>query len=189
MVKRVVLVHGWDGVPDDAWKPWLKEQLAQKGWTWIAPQLPGGEHPTVGEWLTVLQKVMPAPDKHTFFVGHSLGCPAILRYLETLPADVKLGGVVLVAGFCSSLTDAPELDAFTATPFDFGKIKTMAKKSIVIGSRDDTVIPFGKVLELQAALGAELIIDDGKGHFSQNDGITELSSVLKALEKCYQQRF
>ncbi|MBM3230492.1 serine hydrolase family protein [Candidatus Pacearchaeota archaeon] len=187
-MKRVVLVHGWDGVPDDAWKPWLKEQLEKKGWKWIAPQFPGGEHPTIDEWMTVLKETIPDPDKHTYFVGHSLGCPAILRYLATLPSDARIGGIVLVAGFCSSLSDAPEINSFTAQPFPFGEIKQRVMKTIVIGGRKDPAIPFGKVLELQAELGGELMLDDGKGHFGADDRITELPSVLKALEKCYQQR-
>ena len=187
MVKRVVLVHGWDGNPTDSWKPWLKEQLEKKGWKWSAPQFPGGEHPKLAEWLEVLRATIPDPDKHTYFVGHSLGCAAILRYLETLPSDVKIGGVVLVAGFVSS-TGESELAEFTTEPFAFGELRQRIIKSIVIGGRDDPAVPFGKVLELQAELGAELMIDDGKGHFAEDDGITELPSVLKALEKCYQQR-
>ena len=188
MAKRVVLVHGWDGDPTDSWKPWLQAQLEQKGWKWSAPQLPGGEHPQLEEWLGVLKDAIPDPDKHTYFVGHSLGCAAILRYLETLPADTRIGGMVFVAGFCSTLDDAPELDSFTNAPFAFGEIQQRVIKSIVIGGRKDPAVPFGKVLELQAELGAELVIDDGKGHFADDDGITELPSVLKALEKCYQQR-
>lgn len=188
MAKRVVSVHGWDGVPDDAWKPWLEAQLEKKGWKWLAPSFPGGKHPKLEEWLAVLKEVMPDPDKHTYFVGHSLGCAAILRYVEGLSDDVKVGGLVLVAGFCSSLDDTPAIASFTTEPFDFGSIRQKVKKTIVIGGRKDSAVPFGKVLELQAELGAELMIDDGKGHFAAVDGITELPSVLKALEKCYQQR-
>lgn len=184
MVKRVVLVHGWDGGPDDAWKMWLRTQLEKKGWKVIAPQLPGGEEPKLEEWLAVLKQAIPDPDKHTYFVGHSLGCVAILQYLATLPLTTRIGGVVLVAGFLSSIGE-PALEEFTAQPLALGELRGRIIKSLVIGSRDDSVVSFGKVLELQAGLGAELVIDEGKGHFSDS---AELPSVLKALEKCYQQR-
>jgi uncharacterized protein len=189
MVKRVLFAHGWDGVPDDAWKPWLKGELEKKGWEWVAPQLPGGEYPVCVEWVMALQHALPVPDKHTFLVGHSLGCAALLRYVESLPSDTHIGGVVLIAGFCSPLADAPEINSFTTVPFAWETIMQRVKKIIVIGSRDDDVVPLGKILELQAVLRAELMIDEGKGHFSADDDITELPSVLKALEKCYQQRF
>lgn len=187
MAKRVIFVHGWEGKPDDAWKPWLQAQLHKKGWQWIAPQFPGGEHPNVDAWISVLKEVIPDPDKHTYFVGHSVGCAVILRYLEHLPKDVRIGGIVLVAGFASDI-GVSEIAEFTHAPFAFGEIAQRVKKIIVIGGRDDLVVPFGKVLELQAALRAELLIDDGKGHFSESDGVRELPSVLKALENCYQQR-
>lgn len=185
MVKRVVFVHGWDGQPYESWIPWLQTHIEKKGWLFYAPSFPGGEHPKLGEWTEVLKATLPLPDKHTYFVGHSLGCPAILRYLATLPGNTQVGGIVLVGGFCSDIGISP-LMPFLTEPFDFEKIQMIVKKCIVIGSRDDAIVPFGKVLELQAELGAELMIDDGKGHF---DDVTELPSVLKALEKCYQQRF
>ena len=52
---------------------------------------------------------------------------------------------------------------------------------VVIGSHDDDAVPFSKILELQKTFNARLVIDEGKGHFSEGDGIKELPSVLHAL--------
>ena len=32
MVKRVFVVHGWDGHPAEGWFPWLKKELEKRGY-------------------------------------------------------------------------------------------------------------------------------------------------------------
>ena len=51
------------------------------------------EHPFLDEWLGYMHKHIHNPDRKTFLVGHSLGCIAILRYLESLN-EQRIGGAV-----------------------------------------------------------------------------------------------
>lgn len=30
-MKRVIIVHGWDGYPEEGWFPWFKKELEEKG--------------------------------------------------------------------------------------------------------------------------------------------------------------
>ena len=98
MQKRVFIIHGWEGTPDSNWFPWLKNELEKKGFAVAAPQMPNAVCPKMGEWLAYLQKIVGKPDENTFFVGHSLGSIAILRYFESLPDQEKAGGAILRAG-------------------------------------------------------------------------------------------
>jgi len=180
--KRVVLVHGWDGSPDDAWKPWLKGKLSEKGIKFIAPQMPGGENPNLSEWLEVISNNIGKPDENTYFIGHSLGCVAITHYLNTLAESSKIGGCVLIAGFYEDLNE-PSISNFTDIKFDFNKVRKISKKFIFIASEDDDAVPFNKAINFQKKLEAKLIIDNGKGHFSEGDNIKELPSALEALEE------
>ena len=84
MQKRVFLIHGWDGRPDNHWFPYLSLELKANGFDVSAPQMPHAAEPKVGEWLSFLREYVGKPDEQTYFVGHSLGCIAIARYLETL---------------------------------------------------------------------------------------------------------
>jgi predicted alpha/beta hydrolase family esterase len=59
--------------------------------------MPNPETPKKAEWVEHLQKIVPDPNSDTFFVGHSMGCQAIQRYLEKLSDDQMVGGVVFVA--------------------------------------------------------------------------------------------
>ena len=88
MQKRVFIVHGWDGHPKEGWFPWLKQELEKHGFDVFVPQMPEPIMPKIEAWVSHLAGIVNKPDKNTCFVGHSIGCQAILRYLETL--DVKI---------------------------------------------------------------------------------------------------
>src|SRR3989338_4313764 len=87
MQKRAFLIHGWEGRPDGNWFPWLALELKALGWEVNAPQMPNAATPKVSEWLKFLKDYVGKPDKDTYFVGHSLGCITIARYLAGLSSD------------------------------------------------------------------------------------------------------
>ena len=113
--KRAFIIHGWDGYPEEGWFPWLKKELENKEFEAIVPQMPDADAPEIGKWVQHLSNVVGTPDGQTFFVGHSIGCQTILRYLETLPSDAAVGGVVFVAGF------------FTLTNMEDDEVQAIAK--------------------------------------------------------------
>ena len=96
-MKRAVLVHGWSGSPSEHWFPWLKEKLEKMGYRVDAPFMRGHENPVIGEWVGHLEEVAGDYDEETVFVGHSIGCQAILRFVEKIGRKAK--GAVFVAGW------------------------------------------------------------------------------------------
>ena len=50
--------------------------------------MPHAELPKVAEWVMALKNAVGKLDKNTFFVGHSLGCVAVLRYIAVLAKNV-----------------------------------------------------------------------------------------------------
>src|SRR3989338_4452907 len=85
----VFLIHGWEGNPNNHWFPWLSWELKARGWEVNAPQMPNAAKPKVKEWVDFLRDYVGKPDKDTYFVGHSLGCIAIARYLAKLPGNTN----------------------------------------------------------------------------------------------------
>lgn len=179
-MKKVFLVHGWDGNPNNHWFPWLKLELIARGWEVNAPQLPHAANPKVSEWLDFLEDYVGKPAADTYFVGHSLGCITIARYLETLAPKVKVGGCVFVAGF-SGRINVPEIAEFYQLPFDAEAAKKRCGKFVMIFSDNDPYVPMEKSLEMAKQLGAKTILERGKGHFTTGDGVTALPSALSAL--------
>ena len=61
--------------------------------------MPEPEFPRIQNWIPAIAKIVGTPDEQTYFVGHSMGNQAIARYLETLPAEVKIGVLCLWVDF------------------------------------------------------------------------------------------
>lgn len=180
MTKKVFLVHGWEGNPKNHWFPWLTLELKANRFEVSAPQMPHARKPKVKEWLEFLKEYVGKPDTGTYFVGHSLGCITIARYLETLPAKTQVGGSVFVAGFSGRL-NIPEISEFYSFPFDAEKARTHSDKFVMIFSDNDPYVPMEKSLEMARQFGAKTILERGKGHFCASDGVTALPSVLASL--------
>ncbi len=186
MQGRVFIIHGWDGYPEEGWFPWLKKELEAKGFEVHVPEMPNPEEPKIETWVSHLAGVVGDPNKNTYFVGHSVGCQAILRYLESLPTEKRVGGAVFVAGWfiLSDLETEEEKvigKPWVETPIDFEKVKRHTTKFLAIFSDNDYVIPIVNKEMLEERLGAKTIIEREKGHFTGSDGVTKLPSALKAI--------
>jgi uncharacterized protein len=179
-MKRVFIIHGWEADPGSNWFPWLKEELTKKGITAVTPAMPDSAHPDCGRWIGYLKKIVGQVDEDTFFVGHSLGPIAILRFLESLPLDEKAGGVIMVAGFSESL-GIPEIESFFAQPLDYAKVKKMSQRFVVINSNDDPYVPMDRAKILERELGAELIVVHQAGHLNAGTGFFKLPAVLEKI--------
>lgn len=182
MIKRVFLIHGWEGYPEEGWRPWLRKELEKRGYSVFVPSMPNTKHPKMKPWIKHLTKVVGKPDENCYFVGHSLGCITILRYLETLKKGQKVGGVVLVAGFTSNL-GYKDLESFFKKPINWNKIKAKCKKFIAIHSDNDPYVSLHYGEFFKEKLNAELIIEHNKKHFSGDDGIFVLPVALKSVLK------
>ncbi len=189
-MKRVFIVHGWDGYPEEGWFPWLKKELEAKGLKVFVPQLPAPDLPQIESWVAKLSETVGTPDGDTYFVGHSIGCQTIARYLESLPGSVRVGGVIFVAGFFKRLTglendeDVRETaKQWLETPIDWSKVNTHVSKSVAIFSDNDPYVPIDNQDDFKNKLGSDIIIKNGMGHFSGSTGTFELPVVLEELLK------
>jgi predicted alpha/beta hydrolase family esterase len=184
MKKRVFLIHGWGGYPEEAWRPWLKERLEQNGFQVAVPAFPNTDNPNRKEWVAYLHKVIGIPDEHCYFVGHSLGAITIIRYLESLQEGERVGGVVFVAGFDEDLGIKELRDStFFATPIAWEKVRNRIKGCTAIFSDNDPYVSlrFGEVFKEK--LNAEIVELHNMHHFSGDDGVMELPIALeKVLE-------
>lgn len=187
MKKRVFIVHGWDGYPEEGWFPWLKKELELRGFDVTVPQLPDAGSPRIEKWVPKLSEVVGIPDEQTYFIGHSMGCQTVARYLESLLEGVRVGGVVFVAGFFKRLTDLEDDPDVRETekhwlksPIDFQKVKSHLPKSVAIFSDNDPWVPLENLDDFHNQLGSEIVVEHAKGHFSgSRDKITELPIVLE----------
>lgn len=186
-MKRAIIVHCWEGYPEYCWYPYVKRKLGVKGFEVFIPEMPDTENPKLDEWLPELQEIIGEPDEELYLIGHSLGCATVMRYLETLGEDQKIGGAVFVAGFNENV-GFDEIQSFFETPIDLDKIKSTVKKGFVaIYSDDDPYVDLKYADIFKEGLGAEIIIKHNAKHFSGpiegEESCTELPDVISSVEK------
>lgn len=183
MIKKVVLIHGWEGSPENEWLPWVRAELLKKGFEVIVPVLPNSKHPELTAWLDEIEKEIGLVDEETLFVGHSLGCVTVLQFIsKRLSPATKIGGAVFVAGFSGRFAE-PQIKEFYAPEEEVEKTAERINKKFVIYSDNDEWVTPEKANHFGKLLGAETVLVPGKGHFSEDDGIFELPELIEVIEK------
>lgn len=190
-MKKVYLIHGFESWPNRGFLPWLMSELFKRAKIFaVSLEMPCPELPLVGEWVKKINEEIKEPDQNKYLVGHSLGVPAILRYLESLQVGEKIGAVFLVAGFSNPLnvdhpdsdSDFRKFDNFFEKPFNFEYIKERCGKFYIIHGDKDHIVPINEAEILNKELGAQLLILEGAGHF-QSSKVFELPELLELILK------
>ncbi len=184
-MNKVYVVHGYTADATQNWFPWLKQELESRGIETTVFDMPHPLAPKAAEWDAYLAAHIDHCDEQTFFVGHSLGCIALLRYFETLPSDARAGGAVLVSGFCEPVRALPELDEFIK-PIDMDKIKAVVAGRAVVSARNDHIVPFRYSEALAAEMDAALAAPDTGGHFLDREGYREFPQLLALVLRMIQ---
>ncbi len=185
-MKRIFIIHGWGGNPKDGWFPWLKKELENKGYKVEVLSMPNSDEPKIKEWVSFLNKKVGKLDENTYFVGHSIGCQTIMRYLEN--SNIKIKGIIFVAAWFNlknleTKEDEEIAEPWIKTKIDLKKVKDNCKKVITIFSDNDPFVPLSDSKIFKKELNAKIIIEKNKGHFSGSDNIRKLPVVLNELLK------
>lgn len=165
--------------------PWIKKELEKLGYEVHVPTMPEAKYPEKEAWLSYLSQEIGQPRENDVLVGHSLGCITIIRYLETLAENERVGRVVFVAGFTDDL-NVPEIKSFFETPVNFGKIQQKAKGFIAIHSDNDRYVSLKYGILFKKKLGAEIIIRHNAGHFTgpvDDQSKASLEIIIKSIIK------
>ena len=188
-MNKIYIVHCWDGTKDDGWYPWLDEKISSDDNRVIRFNMSDTEHPKIKEWVSELDKQVDSIDENTYFIGHSIGCQTILRYLENKNTE-KIGGILFVAPWLDLLDYAIEDEESYNTakpwltkPIDFNKIKEFTNNINCIFSDDDYFVSIDQKDKFKELLNANTVVVSGKGHISQDDGIYELKEILDECNK------
>jgi len=70
--KRVFIVHGWGGHPEEGWFPWLKKELERRGFEGNIRQLYNGDA-TRSNLLSYLDSVAENATRYSHFIFHYSG--------------------------------------------------------------------------------------------------------------------
>lgn len=99
-----------------------------------------------------------------------------------------LGGAILIAPFLQliNLETKEEEDIarpWVDRPIDFMNIRKMSDKFVTIFSDNDKFVPLdANKAAFEKALNPKVIIEQGKGHFTEEDEVTSLPVVVEELK-------
>ena len=185
-MKKVYLIHGWGGSSkSEGWFKSLKQKLLEKGIDIEAFDMPNTNTPKIEEWIGFLQKKIKNKtlDEETYFIGHSIGCQTILRYLEKLPQNVKIAGCVFVAGWFNlkGLDKEEEkiAEPWLKTKINFDKVKKHCNNFLAIFSDNDPFVVLNNTKLFKHELNAKIIIKKNEGHFNETLKIPEIMTFLR----------
>ena len=190
-MKKVYLVHGWEATSKSDFFPWLKKELEKRKIESYFPDMPNTEKPKINEWIGFLKKNIRAINNDTIFIGHSIGCQAVLRFLETLPAEIKVKRVILVAPWMHLDRQTIEEEgeeviaiakSWMETLIDWKKVKNHCDNFICIFSDNDPYVPLSNLKLFKEKLNAKCLTLKNRHHFNEGNDIFELPEILKFIE-------
>jgi hypothetical protein len=201
-MKNIVIIHGWGSSSKGDWVPWLAGECRKLGYNVIAPDMPDTDAPDIDKWVDYLKNILKSVDENTYFVGHSIGCQTIMRFLEGQDKkglltdttnvghpNLKVGGVVFVAGWFTLINleneEAEQIaKPWLETPIDFEKVKNVLPKSVIILSDNDPFVPLAENKKIfEEKLDSRVVVVHNAGHITSDDGFTEIPEVLNQLKK------
>lgn len=178
-MKNLALIHGSGGHGEVFWLPYIKAHFQALDWTVSNPNFPDGAEQTLENWLAVANEI--DLNDQSVLVGHSLGCPLIMSWLQG--SNVKIKKAVLVAGLYQKerFSDLNFLEEY-----DWKKIKQNCEEFIFVHSTND---PW-KCDEQEAdyafsRVGGTKIMLDEQGHFgsgTHNQEYPEFPLLIKLIE-------
>lgn len=181
-MKKVFIIHGFEGSPNGGWRPWLMAELEKQDIYACALPMPTPENPLCSEWVAeITRHVVWNSNDEIYLVGHSLGGPAILRFLEQT-SSTNLSGVILVS--CpSEKNQNKKLDSFLEEGFNFEKIKHTSPRFVLIHGDNDSLVPLQNAEFLSERLSGELIVIKNGAHLNGSAGWLQLPECAMALRK------
>ncbi|RMD52287.1 alpha/beta fold hydrolase, partial [Candidatus Parcubacteria bacterium] len=160
---KIILIHGYKANPQSNFFPWLKGELRKMGHEVMMPELPNADNPDPEEWTKFLLDEVGVIDDETIILGHSLGAPAALRFLEAAEAIATPRACILVSP--PWMIKNEQFRGFFLSELDFDVLMWKARRFVVIHSKDDDKIPFDHAQKYAKVLQATLVEREGEGHY------------------------
>lgn len=172
---NVFFLHGTGGNPGEAFFPWCRKQLEEKGYTTFAPQSPCIIEPNPKEWIETLRQQYE-PKEKTILVGRSSGGNIIHSFLQE--PDISVDVAISIAAPFDDL-GWPNLKKLFQEPYNFESIKKSARSYHHWYSDDDPFVPLVHGDQFQKQIGGELRIFPEYSHFYN----IEFPELIELIEK------
>lgn len=178
---NIYVVHGYTANSKANWYPDLKNHLESESIVVHIFDMPSPHAPVEKEWLDLLEAKITNFDEKSIYIGHSLGCVTILKFLEDKNID-NIESLFLVSGFVED-SPIPELSEFVDGKINYSKFIETIKNRIVVSAEDDDIIPYQYSEKLAKKLNAQFnLLKTGK-HFIDRDGFVKFLYLISLVKE------
>jgi len=182
-MKRVYIIHGWGLDSNMPWIKWLESELNKRKNVEVHTlDMPNTESPKIEEWVGYLKTKVGIIDDTTYFIGHSIGCQTIMRFLEKLPKSEHIKGCAFVAPWFD-IINLEDDEVAIAHPWmnskiNFERLEQHTGNFLAIFSNNDPYVSEREIKKFRD-FGAKVIIKKDEGHFDNTQRIQEVLEFIK----------
>jgi predicted alpha/beta hydrolase family esterase len=182
---NILQLHGIYSHAGAHWQQRLHDQLVQQGHTVLMPNLSNPEHPDRMAWLEEVRNLVGNIDPNQLvIVGHSLGVPTALDYIEALTTPLR--SLISVSGF--AVDYGSELNSYfmQARTIDFKSVNAHLGHAQVFFGDDDPYVTQSALQSLADNLHVKPHIINKGGHLNSESGFMQFPVLLKAVQVAIQ---
>ena len=170
-MKKVLILHGWQGSPMLHWQTYLEQELNENGkYQVLFPELPNKDLPLLEEWIEFLDEQIKT-FKPQIIVCHSLANILWFHYLNQNKMTYNLEKLMLVSPV-SPACKIEEINTFF--PYEV-PIDLKADLKIMACGDNDPYITIDEVYRLSNLLSIGLKVLENAGHINEESGYGKLS--------------
>ena len=179
--KKILLVHGYNGVPE-IFKS-FKTRLEAFGCGVATPEFPVREDISVEGYFTVFDQYADYLGEDCAVIAHSIGNGMLLKYLAK--TGKKLGRFVSLAGFAKPfMVEGKDVLNEKVALIDLNDnelthARSAIKESFCIFSNDDHIVPYKILQDFSKQINGNGILIENIGHMGHKAGLTELPGVAE----------
>lgn len=176
--RSFLILHGVENRrPAGHWQAWLAAELRSRGEQVFYPQLPKPDHPSLAEWLELVEAELGMMRGERTVVCHSLSSVLWLHLAARRSTALPVDRLLLV---CPPGAETLRWDAiaeFDPAGLELGGFKSAGSARLVCTDND----PYGPQADAEGyarLLGCELTVLPGAGHLSMAEGYGPWPAVL-----------
>lgn len=184
--KTVLVLHWWGWSSKKWWNSWLKEELENRGYNVIVPDLPDSDYPNLQKQLKFLEQYKSELDENSIIIWHSFWAFLANHFINSLDHNIfKLIHIGWV--YSKDLLNNTDFKDFKwaedfykslNNDFDLDVIKNKVIYFKSYLSRNDSLIPFISTHDYYKKNNIDLRIFEDKWHFNESSNIFKFPELL-----------
>lgn len=186
-MKNVFLIHSVNGNTIDSFAPSVEKFCKENNLDYYYPKFPIRAEASPESWGKILNEYVEngTLNQESMVITHSIGTKFIPKFLvmNNLRIDtfVSVAGFVDYVGRTDYLKDVSEIFRISDEEFDIAQ--SLIKKRYALYSDNDNNSPIEKCEKYADKLNANKVFVKGAGHFTSEDGISEIHELNTILEE------